>query len=361
MQTTLLLLSLIGGLYYPGIMVAARQFALNDEDMQMNAPRFITLVISIRVIYIIYNLGGAWLGLISAILTSICVAPLFNFSLAEDTTTRALQDTQTQAEDSNRSSQIYTEASTQELQDMRHEDHSSFGRFVHQAIENWSQDIEELIYIARVLRENNGLLILLIGGVSSMMMALVAGLDDVHVMRALLLSITCYGITTILVARSARRIVNQHIAQHEGQTLSTKDVRKILDAVPEESFVLDDDLEICDVQCLENMIYRRDSTYTYQAESHSECTHEELELKKKNLIVQLRKKRNYNESCCICMSPFVSGERIRVLPNCHHEFHQGCIDKWANTFAANGMWSNCNSKQGKPTCPLDKTCIGEHK
>ncbi|CAN8270269.1 unnamed protein product [Cochlearia groenlandica] len=32
--------------------------------------------------------------------------------------------------------------------------------------------------------------------------------------------------------------------------------------------------------------------------------------------------------CVICLSDFVDGEELRLLPKCNHRFHVGCIDKW---------------------------------
>ncbi|KAF8085865.1 hypothetical protein N665_0644s0017 [Sinapis alba] len=34
------------------------------------------------------------------------------------------------------------------------------------------------------------------------------------------------------------------------------------------------------------------------------------------------------EECVICLSDFVCGEKIRLLPKCNHGFHVRCIDKW---------------------------------
>lgn len=33
-------------------------------------------------------------------------------------------------------------------------------------------------------------------------------------------------------------------------------------------------------------------------------------------------------SCTICLSEFVDGELIKLLPNCYHGFHVRCIDMW---------------------------------
>ncbi|KAJ3706593.1 hypothetical protein LUZ61_010298 [Rhynchospora tenuis] len=42
--------------------------------------------------------------------------------------------------------------------------------------------------------------------------------------------------------------------------------------------------------------------------------------------------------CAICLSEFLEGERVRVLPNCGHGFHASCVEEWIATR------SNC------PTC-----------
>ena len=32
--------------------------------------------------------------------------------------------------------------------------------------------------------------------------------------------------------------------------------------------------------------------------------------------------------CCICLSAFRDGEKLKVLPGCEHRFHSECVDKW---------------------------------
>ena len=36
-------------------------------------------------------------------------------------------------------------------------------------------------------------------------------------------------------------------------------------------------------------------------------------------------------SCAVCLGDYENGEMIRQLPDCHHHFHQDCIDQWLAT------------------------------
>lgn len=41
--------------------------------------------------------------------------------------------------------------------------------------------------------------------------------------------------------------------------------------------------------------------------------------------------------CCICLGIFDDGDKVKMLPQCHHCFHSECVDKWLTT---------------QPNCPL---------
>lgn len=45
--------------------------------------------------------------------------------------------------------------------------------------------------------------------------------------------------------------------------------------------------------------------------------------------------------CVICLSEFAPGERVRVLPKCHHGFHVRCIDKWLNSHSSCPTCRHC--------------------
>ncbi|KFK30303.1 hypothetical protein AALP_AA7G244200 [Arabis alpina] len=50
------------------------------------------------------------------------------------------------------------------------------------------------------------------------------------------------------------------------------------------------------------------------------------------------------EECVICLSDFVAGEQLRLLPKCNHGFHVRCIDKWLTQHL---------------TCPKCRHCLVE--
>lgn len=55
------------------------------------------------------------------------------------------------------------------------------------------------------------------------------------------------------------------------------------------------------------------------------------------IIASNYSKESGEELCVVCLSEFMEGDEVRVLPECSHVFHVGCIDKW--------LTNHCN-------CPL---------
>ncbi|TMW97512.1 hypothetical protein EJD97_005367 [Solanum chilense] len=48
-----------------------------------------------------------------------------------------------------------------------------------------------------------------------------------------------------------------------------------------------------------------------------------------------------DSECVICLSEFVAGEKVRVLPKCNHGFHVRCIDKWLNSHSSCPTCRHC--------------------
>lgn len=48
-----------------------------------------------------------------------------------------------------------------------------------------------------------------------------------------------------------------------------------------------------------------------------------------------------DKECVICLSEFVPGERVRLLPKCHHWFHPRCIDKWLSSHSSCPTCRHC--------------------
>ena len=290
---------------------------------------------SLLVVMFVFSTEGINVGIISALMTTLCISPLF----------RSFNDRRESYSESI-TSHIFVDAELDELQLFREEEHSLFSRLLQQVIEICN--LEELVYVACILRENKGLLVLLIGGVASMMMTLLAGVENTNVVRAFLLSVSCYMMTTILVARSARTMISQSNPQAKKDKLTCANLMEIMQSIAAESFVPDEEIEYCDPGLLAKMIQNRSRS--------NECL--VLNETKQGLIDILHKKRNYNYDCCICLATFRKGETIRVLPECNHEFHKNCVDKWALTFAVKQNDFNPCKKIGRPTCPLCNTTIG---
>ncbi|VVB07651.1 unnamed protein product [Arabis nemorensis] len=46
-------------------------------------------------------------------------------------------------------------------------------------------------------------------------------------------------------------------------------------------------------------------------------------------VVRFSDLRTDLDDCCtVCLSDFVSDDKVRQLPNCRHVFHRCCLDRW---------------------------------
>mmetsp|Transcript_12627 Transcript_12627/g.24257 ORF Transcript_12627/g.24257 Transcript_12627/m.24257 type:complete len:286 (+) Transcript_12627:72-929(+) len=136
--------------------------------------------------------------------------------------------------------------------------------------------------------------------------------------------------------------------QHEA-TNNSRRIHEIVDLVlqlPIEEFVSQDQMASCSVTQLRQMLKARNSGVVPGDTTATPTT--TLFVEKHDLVEAVRARRNYNESCCICCEDYQTGDPLRILPKCRHEFHVDCLDKWAYTFA------NKRNRRD-PTCPLCNT------
>ncbi|KNA05295.1 hypothetical protein SOVF_191790 [Spinacia oleracea] len=61
--------------------------------------------------------------------------------------------------------------------------------------------------------------------------------------------------------------------------------------------------------------------------------------------------------CVICLCEFKGGEKVRILPKCHHGFHVKCIDEW---LSAHSSCPTCRQSLVE-TCQKIIGCGGDHQ
>ena len=113
---------------------------------------------------------------------------------------------------------------------------------------------------------------------------------------------------------------------------------QMIQSLPMEEFVSNDDYGNCKISQLKQMLAVRNS------DSQSAVFMGGLE--RHQLEQAVKDRRNFCDTCSICHEEYQPGDLLRVLPNCRHEFHLECIDQWAFTF------SNANKCGRNPSCPL---------
>jgi len=125
--------------------------------------------------------------------------------------------------------------------------------------------------------------------------------------------------------------------------------RMISEQMP--SFDIDDDDDEddeLDPDQILNAFAIHSGSYHHQMIGHLDNSWKDLPirtLKKKD--VEILSKSEDKKSCSICMTDFVEGDVLRILP-CFHEFHSECVDQW---------FLQQNEKGKDASCPLDRKKI----
>lgn len=119
-------------------------------------------------------------------------------------------------------------------------------------------------------------------------------------------------------------------------TTSTDNFNKItrmIQVMPMEEYWTPAELQDASIGELKERLKRRDVAFAQCVERHELV----------ELLVDFRGGPSNNDTCCICCEEYQSGDLMRLLRKCKHEFHLECLDKWA--------FSSVNL-QRLPSCPL---------
>lgn len=118
-------------------------------------------------------------------------------------------------------------------------------------------------------------------------------------------------------------------------------------SMPVEEYVSEDSYDKCSISQLKKMLEIRKNC---NGGSIGAAIQDIVE--KRELVDAVRKCRKCSDSCIICFEEYKTGDPIRVLPKCGHEFHVECVDQWAYTYA-----SSANRRNQQPSCPLCKVAL----
>jgi hypothetical protein len=217
---------------------------------------------------------------------------------------------------------------------------------------------EDFHCLATVIAQNAWLMFLAACGISFLAVGLVAA-AGLGLTGALLLATIPYIYVSYLSLKVIQRYRQRQLDHDNNDNfrepqLSMLDIVLIMHHHPRETFIPNNELDRSSKEQLNRMLMIRQQQQQQDEENNSSQTGETLNVHamqgvqdRNNLVESVKKCRKYNETCAICFEDYEKGDCLRVISQCHHEFHDDCIIKWAGTFATS------NSKRGfSPTCPL---------
>jgi hypothetical protein len=206
--------------------------------------------------------------------------------------------------------------------------------------------------LARIIWSDFVLLSLAIVGIILIVIGIMVG-TDLGVISAIMLGTLPYIYASSMVIKAAQRSAIRKINGRQ-QWTKIEILLKMAD-LPSEMFVHDHELETCSDEQLESMLdIRKVSNKDEDDTTHSIERDRFIKLGKKdeyrsNIVQAVRQCRKYNEMCCICFEDYKTGDNLRILPKCHHEYHIDCLDTWVTTFATSKVKLMAGAN---PTCPL---------
>lgn len=207
---------------------------------------------------------------------------------------------------------------------------------------------DEFRCVADLLQHDIHLLLLLVYGVGALTTGLVIGVG-LSIVSAICSAASAYLIVTFVVlriaaqTREARRTAVQVVSLPK---ICLADITRVMEEIPVERYVANKDLDNCSVHHLRSMLTMRRPRNGHDKEWARAMR--DPNISRAELVASVRKcKTTQSDTCCICFEEYKTGDVLRVLPKCHHEFHCYCIEEWAKTFVTSNK-----SRKGCPKCPL---------
>ena len=155
------------------------------------------------------------------------------------------------------------------------------------------------------------------------------------------------GMTVYTMRRGMERQADNG-GDRQGRSANTlSGIIDLVASMPVEEYVAEDSYDKCSISQLKKMLEIRTNC---NGGSTGVVTQDFVE--KRELVDAVRKCRKCSDSCIICFEEYNTGDPIRVLPRCGHEFHVECVDQWAYTYA-----SSANRRNQQPSCPLCKVAL----
>ncbi|OIT32186.1 ring-h2 finger protein atl78 [Nicotiana attenuata] len=98
----------------------------------------------------------------------------------------------------------------------------------------------------------------------------------------------------------------------------------------------------CALRCT-NLVSTSDSSSNYTNASTIKLPNNGIRKKALKMfpIITYTTHPGLDSECVICLSDFVAGDKVRVLPKCNHGFHVRCIDKWLNSHSSCPTCRHC--------------------
>lgn len=206
---------------------------------------------------------------------------------------------------------------------------------------------DEFRCVADLLQRDLHLLLLLVYGIGALTSGLVIGVG-LSLVLALLSAALAYLFVTFIVLRIAahRREIRRTVQVVTLPKICLADITKVMEDIPLEKYVANNDLDDCSSHQLRIMLTMRRPRNGNNAEWVKAIR--DPSVSKADLVASVQKFRTaQSNTCCICFEEYKTGDVLRVLPKCHHEFHPSCIEAWAKTFVTSNK-----SRKGCPKCPL---------